>query len=341
MRITTRTDKSFLMFLLQHLIRPFGTSLIKPKQQFPAGSPQLKPHSAAKRKCRISERRVEGIYIYDMTSKRATAQQTGSSSDRSNSDGSKQSAQPHRVYYFAGGGWQMPPSPEHWKLCAELCTALPSTTVSIVSYPLAPHSAAPVAYPQLARLYITLLRASAAADERVTVAGDSAGGNLALSLTLHALAAQEGDGGSHAGEVALAPASLLVVSPAVDLAAQDEGRATAAQRRDPLMTIPYINGTARAWSDGWDAADPRLSPLNADLGVLARYGVRVIGVTGSWDVLAPPAEEFAEKCQRAGVEGDWLDWKGQMHCFLLAWVYGLRESKEAKEWILEALRGKG
>lgn len=323
MIITTRTDKSLLMSILHLLIKPFGTALIKPKKQFPAGSPRLTPPSSATKKCTITERVVNGIYIYDFLPLHSSPSPETSNRKRK------------RIYYFAGGGWQMPPSPEHWKLLTELRLRLPPTTtaISLISYPLAPHSAAPSAYPQLQTLYGTLLRDAESANESVTLAGDSAGGNIALSLPLDALSRDHPSSAASS----LAPASVFLISPAVDLTEQDEGEATEAQKRDPLLSIPFINGTAAAWRGEWDGGDVRVSPLFADVGVLARRGVRVYGISGSWDVLAPPAERFAQICREEGVAGEWLDWKGQMHCFLLAWIYGLRESKEAKEWMVDVL----
>lgn len=177
-------------------------------------------------------------------------------------------------------------------------------------------------------LYTTLLQQAAQQNEEVILAGDSAGGNIALSLPLHIL---------RTDKQALAPSTIFVISPAVDLRPQDEGAISADQTKDPLLTIPFINWTAKTWAGEWDSADARLTVLNADLEVLREKGVRVYGVSGSWDVLAPGAEAFAKECVEKGVEGEWLDWRGQMHCFLLAWGYGLRESKVAMEWMVEVL----
>lgn len=67
MRITARHGRSRSMILLQTLIRPFGTSLVKPGKPTAAGSPRLTPHRSAKKNgCSVQERQVEGIWLYDV-----------------------------------------------------------------------------------------------------------------------------------------------------------------------------------------------------------------------------------------------------------------------------------
>lgn len=58
----------------------------------------------------------------------------------------------------------------------------------------------------------------------------------------------------------------------------------------------------------------------------AEAGVRLIGVTGGHDLLTPAALRFRDACCGRGVGGAWLHWEGQMHCFPLAFAYGLPEA---------------
>jgi len=161
--------------------------------------------------------------------------------------------------------------------------------------------------------------------------GDSSGGNVVLCLTLDALMTNI---------EAPHPDSLMVISPAVDLAQkQSTGSLAATEKNDPIMTVKFINGTAKAWTSDSDASSPWISPINADVNVLAKAGVKLYGITGGYDVLTPDALLFRDQCEEAGVQGEWLDWDQQMHCFPLAWIYGLPESVQAEDWILEKLTG--
>ncbi|THV65149.1 alpha/beta-hydrolase [Aureobasidium pullulans] len=322
MTITTRSGKSTPIALLQTIIKPFRPRLIKPNKELPPESPKLDIHRTAKKRCNVIERQVEGIWLYEMTPNTASLSSKSTEIERK-----------RHIYYFAGGGWQMPPSPEHWKLCAELCHRLANTTVTIVSYPLAPNSPAKDSIPALERLYPYLFPTSEAdkASTEIVFAGDSAGGNVVLGLMVKVLASTPS---------APVPQKLVLVSPAVDLRPQPvasspfEKDLVAADKLDPLLGIPFTNGTAENWSRGADAEAPYISPVLADVGVFEERGIAIYGVTAGADVLAPPAKHFADRCREAGVDGKWLHWEGLMHCFVLAWCYGIKEGKEGLEWLI-------
>lgn len=222
----------------------------------------------------------------------------------------------------------MPASGEHWSLLAEMAVKLPDTKVSMVSYPLAPHNPAPVAFPQLMKLYHTVVKEAEAVGEEVILAGDSAGGNIVLALVINALTEDE---------EAPCPKAVLAISPSTDLRRQNSD-IKALEKRDPILRIPFINESATAWRGEWQATDVRVSPLYADLTPLAKRGVKVHGVVGRYDILSPDAVLFREKCNQAWISGEWLDWERQMHCFPLMFSYKLREGVEAMDWILDVLR---
>jgi acetyl esterase/lipase len=308
------------MFLMQHLMKPLKPILVtKPKPQ-PAGSPALNINKSVAKACNVTARMVDDTHIYDVAQKRA------SSSDSSASEPAPKPRK--RVYYFAGGGWQSPPTSEHWKVVGEIVSRLPDTVVSLTSYPLAPNSAAPIAFPQLMKLYATVLKEAEDAQEEVIFAGDSAGGNIILALTLHALL-EDPD--------CRVPKALIAIAPSTDLG-RDNPDIQALEKHDPLLRIPFIVDTAKSWRGEWDAKDARVSPLFADVAVLARRGVKVHGVTGGYDILSPDGILFRDKCSDAGVAGSWLHHEKQMHCFFLAFPYKLRESVEAVNWIINVLR---
>lgn len=296
------------MAMLHFFIKPFGTLLVKPGKPLPSGSPRLAPHSTARSRCNIDERQVKGVWIYDLS-----PQQDASQSMR-------------RIYYFAGGGFQMPPSPQHWKLCAELCNRLANTTVSIVSYPLAPNSPAPDTLPLLVDLYTDIMKGAEESGETITFMGDSAGANIALSVPLCALG-EEG---------AIPLRSIFLISPVVDLRNINPDMKYVA-RSDPILSLTYVDDVAKNWAASWPRDDPGLSPLLADISVLKINYIKVHGITGGFDLLTPDVTLFQKKCQDIGIDGEWLEWDRQMHCFPLAWIYHLRESVKSKEWIIQVL----
>jgi acetyl esterase/lipase len=86
------------------------------------------------------------------------------------------------------------------------------------------------------------------------------------------------------------------------------------------------------------SSDPRLSPVLADLSLFRRAGIKVDGVTAGHDVLTPDAIVFRKKLADYGVDGDWLEWEKQMHCFPLLFSFHIREGIGGKDWILDILR---
>jgi len=286
----------------------------------------------------------------------------------------------HRhIYYFCGGGWQSPASKEHWKLCSQLAQEGTkegangyTTTVSVVSYPLAPNSPAAITLPILERMYYAIFRPEDAQEpqlnlggagegdkheilpvaavkpdvangnEEIIFAGDSSGANVAVCLTLQILNKDPNAPAPHSLMLISLPADLRNVNP--DMQALD--------KHDPVLTVPFVKATARAWCGGVRDSvdkplpqssipfdDPRVSPLLADVSVLARRGVQVHGIIAGHDVLAPDAILFRKKLDAEGVRGQWLQWERQMHCFPLAGAgYGVSEGKRAVEWMVEVLR---
>lgn len=317
--VTERSDRSLYMSAIQHILYPFNTAIIKPRKVFPAGSNQLTPRKATRKQCDVQERKVEDVYIYDITRKRDKVPATNGESK----------GRRRRIYFFNGGAWQMIPSSQHWGISTELASKLPNTTISLVSYPLAPQSPAPVAFPQLLRMYEQILREADEAGEQVIFAGDSSGGNIVLCLVLAALQ----DDPEHAR----CPSAIMAISPSCDLREFDKSRREL-EKHDPILRIRFCEDNANKWRGDWNPEEPRVTPILGDVSVLARRGVKVHGVVAGYDILSPDARLFRDKCKEAGVAGEWLDWDKQMHVFPLAFSYRLRESREAVDWMLDVLK---
>ncbi|KAI6089179.1 Alpha/Beta hydrolase protein [Hypoxylon rubiginosum] len=360
MPVTRRSDLSLLYKILRTFIRPMRPHLVTPKGKYPAGSPRLTKHPRRVGEVTITEREVlvpstgnvfstsfdtrintqtENIWIYDFHP--PTTQTSSNSNANTNANSPTQT-----IYYFAGGSFQSPPSSSHWTFCAHIAAALgPSgSRVVLVSYPLAPHSPACDSLPLLRRWLARTLGAEIDTDG-VTLAGDSSGANIALSLALwcaeqRAFAAAGTSADAMTGYLRLRRVKgVLVISPPVNLRALNgKPKVVRADAVDPVLGKWHADRVAEVWGAGSDVRDPYLSPGLADLKDLKTSKIAVNGVVGTADVLAPDALAFMEKCEAEGVDGEWLVWEGQMHCFPLAACYGLREGKEAREWILKTLQ---
>ena len=133
----------------------------------------------------------------------------------------------------------------------------------------------------------------------IVLAGDSAGGNLALVLCLKLREAGRG-----------LPGALLLMSPWTDMTASGEslrGRAGI----DPVLTPEYMYAVREAYAGGLDPSDCLLSPLFADF---AGFPPALIQV-GTHEILYSDAERLAERMLAAGADCRLEVWENMWHDF--------------------------
>jgi acetyl esterase/lipase len=308
------------MFFIQLLLRPFHNHVGRPGKRQPKGSIELKASPIGTKKCTVTHKTVCDIHVYDMESKESSKSDTKT-----------------RIYYFCGGGWQSPPSSQHWGMCSRMAQDLPGTTVSLVSYPLAPNNPAPEAFPWLMRFYREIMERADEVGEKVILAGDSSGGNIVLSLILEALREDEAEAAVSETKRRSHPVAIFATCPSTDLTRKNPD-IKKLEKVDPMLRFKFVKSTAEAWYGDWDPEDRRVTPANGDISLLAKYGVHVHGITAGYDILSADGIIFRKKLEEHGVQGQWLHWEKQMHCFVLTYPYGLREAKEAIDWVMDVLK---
>ncbi|OCF57474.1 hypothetical protein L486_04932 [Kwoniella mangroviensis CBS 10435] len=309
------SDRTWLMHLLQTLIRPLRPALVKPPSNLErklewskAGSPRLSIPRSVRRECLVTERSVDNICCYDLDYK-----QPGNGEQKNG-----------RLLYFCGGGFQAPPSSQHWSFVVELSRQLPHLHITIISYPLAPRSTASTAISTLLRVYQEISTQSL----DLHLCGDSSGGNVALALALQVL--------SNDTQM-IAPKSVTLISPVVDCS-NNHSEMEKVNKVDPVLTMEYTGEVASKWRGEVAPSDPIVSPIQGNLLSFRERGVKMNGIIGTWDVLAPDTMRLMDRLQEVGAEGQWWVAEGQMHCFPLARRYGLKDSVKGKDWILHVLK---
>lgn len=318
-QISTRHDRSLFMFIIQMILRPFHNHVGRPGKKQPKGSITLKASPIGTRRCTVTHRTICDINVYDLQAKVA-----------------KNNEVKKRVYYFCGGGWQSPPSSQHWGMCAKMAQDMSDTRVSLVSYPLAPNNPAPEAFPWLMRFYREIMEMADEQGEKVILAGDSSGGNIVLSLILEALREDDQQSETPGSKRRPHPVAIFAICPSTDLTRSNPD-IKKLEKDDPMLRYKFVKSTADRWRGDWDPADRRVTPANGDISLLAKYGIHVHGVTAGYDILSPDGLIFRKKLQEHGVQGQWLHWEKQIHCFVLTYPYGIREAKEGVEWVLDVL----
>lgn len=199
------------------------------------------------------------------------------------------------VIYAHGGGWLNEIVSFHWRLVAQIAVEA-STVVTVPIYPLVPFGTAD----EVMNRIVAMVRANTATYGSVALAGDSAGGQIALSAAL----ALRDDG------VTL-PATVLI-SPAVDLTITNPDIPTV-QPTDPMLGVPGAKVLADLWRGERELTDPVVSPLFGDFAGLGPLAVW----SGTHDILNPDTRLLVAKAEAAGVDVNYTELAGQLHVYPL------------------------
>jgi monoterpene epsilon-lactone hydrolase len=205
------------------------------------------------------------------------------------------------VVYFHGGGFQVGSLASHAELMACISSAAQARVLG-VNYRLAPEHRYPAALDDALNVWRWLL-GQGLLPSQLAVAGDSAGGGLALSLML-ALQAR--------GETM--PASCWGMSAWTDLTASGSSYETRAAL-DPIHQRPMILAMARNYlgTEG-NAKDPLVSPLMATPAQLGALPPMLLQV-GERETVVSDSEDFVQKAHLAGAQAELQIWPEMIHVF--------------------------
>jgi monoterpene epsilon-lactone hydrolase len=199
------------------------------------------------------------------------------------------------VLYLHGGSFTSGSIVSHRTLAGNVAIAS-RTRALLIDYRLAPEHPFPAGLEDAAAAYEWLL--SQGIDPgRVVVTGDSAGGNLALSLLV--LLRDKGRP---------LPAAAVCLSPNPDLTYSGESWVSNA-RKDVMIREHKERQAVDVYLRGADPREPLASPSFADLRGLPPMLLQV----GSYEVLRSDVEDFAEKARQAGVKVTLEVWPGMQH----------------------------
>lgn len=201
------------------------------------------------------------------------------------------------VLYLHGGAYVIGGPASHAKLAAQIAHAA-QAPAWFVDYRLAPEHPFPAALDDAMAAYRALLAQN---PGRITLAGDSAGGGLALALAMSIR-----DAGLPA------PDALVLLSPWADLTLSGESHRTRAAR-DPMLRSSWLATSAARYAAGRPLSDPLMSPALGTLSGLPRTLVQV----GSEEILLSDAERVATGtgAKLSRFDGLWHDF--QAHAGLL------------------------
>ncbi len=220
------------------------------------------------------------------------------------------------VYYLHGGGYVSPADAVHVRYATRLARLLDAEVV-LPFYPLAPGATWRDSHQALA----DDLAEHTARQDRVVVAGDSAGGGLALALveTLR----DRGDA---------LPSHLVLLAPWVDLTTSTPDTRDL-DAIDPWLHLDKLEAYAAWWAgDPADLGRPEVSPGLGDVTGLPPTLV----ICGTRDLLVAGCRLLADRAAGAGWPLTYLEAPDLIHVFPL--LPGLREARRAWRHTKEFLR---
>lgn len=253
------------------------------------------PPPGIRKRCVVTHRQVNGHDVYVLRSRRAAGPSE------------------HSVIYLHGGAYTSEIVREHWLLIAHLAERA-GYDVHVPIYGLAPRHHALDALALVVRVISDL----STEGRRCYLAGDSAGGGLAL------LAAQ-----AYAGDPDRPVAGVTAIAPWLDLTMSNPG-IPAVERVDPWLSRAGLHPIAASWAGGVPLTDPRLSPLYGRLDDLPPLQVLV----GTRDITLPDCRMLRERVA-PGTAVTYHEETGAIHDYPLLPV---PEAKAGREAIVEHIR---
>jgi monoterpene epsilon-lactone hydrolase len=218
---------------------------------------------------------------------------------------------PSRVLlFFHGGGYCSGSILSHRRMVTEAGRAARMRTLAI-GYRLAPEHPYPAAHEDAMAAW-RFLRRQGIAAENIVVGGDSAGGNLTITLINRLRAAGEA-----------LPACAWLISPWTDLTMSGATLGTK-DTVDPLIHKAYLEELADAYAASADRKDPLISPLFADLHGFPPTLIQV----GSAETLLADATRFAAAAGAADVDVTLEIWPHMIHAWPL-WNAKLEDGRRA------------
>jgi monoterpene epsilon-lactone hydrolase len=218
------------------------------------------------------------------------------------------------LLFLHGGGYELGSLRSDGELAARLGRAS-GMRVLFPEYRLAPEHPFPAAIDDVLTAWRWLRADQDLSAASMAVAGDSAGGGLAVALLVAT---------RDAGEAL--PAAAVLMSPTVDLTSSGASM-TERVDQDPFSTPALLRQLATDYLAGADPKTPLASPLFASLSGLPPLLIQV----GTADLLLSDAERLAAAATRAGVDVILEIGAGLPHVYQL--MLGTPEAAEATERI--------
>ena len=225
------------------------------------------------------------------------------------------------ILHCHGGGYSTGSALYARTLTSKLAAST-SMDVLCFDYRLAPEHPYPAATEDAMKVWNYLMLLGYGARD-VILTGDSAGGNLALSLTLRLKA-----------EGRLLPRGMVLLSPWTDLTSSGKSFQTRADL-DPVLDSAYIDRMVSAYAEGKDLRNPYISPLYGNFEGFPPVYIQV----GDNEILLSDSKRLHQAFVEANVSVKMDIYPGMWHVFQMSPVKAAREAMDKNaEFIYDICR---
>lgn len=219
------------------------------------------------------------------------------------------------ILYIPGGAFVSNPHILQWNFIFEIAKKTRCGIV-IPIYPKAPLHTYKETYDKLIPLYEKILETN---PNKLTIMGDSAGGNIALSLALQLKNLK-----------LKTPDNIVLYSPCLDLTMNYED-IKLYEKVDPMLGVDGLYEMYKAWAGGEDLTNSIISPIFGDFKKIGKISIFV----GTHEILYPETKKFFDITLKQGVAINYFEKAGMNHVYP---AHPIPEAKQAINHVAEILK---
>jgi acetyl esterase/lipase len=234
----------------------------------------------------------------------------------------KKNAKETVILFIHGGAYIKEMNTFYWQVVSKLVDAL-EATIYVPIYPLAPKYTYLETMDMLPQLYKKILKTYS--NKNISILGDSAGGQIALSLSLliHKLKLPQ-------------PKDLILISPMLScsLSQKEKEKMEDIVDKDCILSPEFFQSAVQWWIKGSKEKDFLINPIYGDYFGLTRTTI----FSGSYDILNVQVEPFIEMVKDKGLEVTYIRGEKMMHIW--PYIPMVKEGDFAFKQILEIINKK-
>lgn len=217
------------------------------------------------------------------------------------------------MVFLHGGGYLFGPLQDQWTWLTEIHQQSGLSTAALL-YRMPPRHPFPAALEDSVNAITAMHAAGDLADGSWVLAGDSAGGGLALA-TAQALRDAGGP----------MPAGLLLTAPWIDLE-MNNPELDGSEVTDPVLTRKWLKWAAQIYAPSQALDHPSLSPINGSMAGLPPVHLNV----GTRDLFRPDVHRLRIKLEEADVDVTFIEQEGGIH------TYPLKTTTPEAQWTIRS-----